>query len=438
MYPVWIIMKRTKVPREKRFNKYLDKLAYEIGHADRHKPLKAYIKGLCLPGERKSIEPMAARIDPFNVQALHQSMHHLVSNAPWDDDEILHCARNEVLGEMDRHGGVMAWIVDDTGIPKKGKHSVGVARQYCGNLGKQENCQVTVSLSIANEAVSIPVAHRLYLPELWAEDIERRKKAGVPEEIPFRTKWQISLAQIASLYNKGVHVAPVIADAGYGNITDYRDILREWEIPYVVGIQTTTTVWEPGKQPSPPLKYSGRGRPPKNLRRSKDNQPKSVEDIALQLPPSAWIPLSWREGTKGKMISRFAFLRVRSAHNDSNMSSPRSEEWLIIEWPENASRPTKYWLSSLPEETEYDVLITLAKIRWRIERDYEELKGEFGMDHYEGRGWMGFHHHVTLCIAAYAFMAAERARFSPPETFAFIEIPALPAGFRPRGSPNTA
>jgi len=428
-------MPRPNDNREFRFNEYLGRMAKSIGHLDRYEPLHAYLTGLCLPGERKSVEPMAARIDPFHVQARHESMHHFVANAPWDDVDLLRIARSQVLDQMDRHGGIEAWIVDDTGIPKKGSKSVGVAKQYCGILGKKENCQVAVSLSVANEAVSIPVAYRLYIPETWATNIQRRQAAGIPDNIVFRKKWQLSLEQIAWLHNEGIPLAPILADAGYGNITEYRDQLTEWKLPYVVGIHENTCVWPPGKQPSKPKRIHHMGRPPTLLRRSDDNRPLSVEAHAKNLPVSAWHDQTWREGTKGAMHSRFAFLRVRPGHDDCHRKEARPKEWLIIEWPPEEPNPMKYWFSTLPPDSSHEELVRLIKNRWRIERDYEELKSEFGLDHYEGRNWRGFHHHATLCISAYAFMAAERARFSPSATFSFLKSPPIPDCFRPRGSP---
>ena len=421
--------------RAERFHEYLAHMARFIGHKDRYEPLHAYLTGLCLPGERKSIEPMAARIDPLHVQARHESMHHFVANAPWDDVDLLRIARSQVLDQMDRHGGIEVWIVDDTGIPKKGCKSVGVVKQYCGILGKKENCQVAVSLSVANEAVSVPVAYRLYLPETWSTDLRRRMATGIPNDVVFRKKWQLSLEQIAWLHNEGVPIAPIIADAGYGNITEYRDQLTEWRLPYVLGITGNTCIWPPGKQPSKPKRVHRMGRTPILLRRSADNAPISVEIYARNLPMSAWHDMTWREGTKGAMHSLFAFARVRPSHGDFRRKEMRSKEWLIIEWIPEERRPTRYWLSTLPPDASREELLRLMKIRWRIERDYEELKSEFGLDHYEGRNWRGFHHHASLCISAYAFMAAERARFSPSATFSFLQSPPLPTGFRARGSP---
>jgi SRSO17 transposase len=432
-------MAHTDDARERRFHDLLERLALALGHADRREPLRAYLTGLCLPGDRKSIEPMAARVDPRHVRARHQSMHHFVANAPWEATAILRVARDWVLEPMGRHGPVAAWIVDDTAFPKKGQHSVGVARQYCGVVGKQDNCQVAVSVSLANEAVSVPAAYRLYLPERWARDRRRRRAAGVPDDVEFAPKWQLALAQIRALQAEGVPPAPVVADAGYGDTTDFREALRVAGLAYIVGIKGTTTVWPPGQGPLPPkARRGGRGRPAMRVRRTARHQPVSLARLAAALPPSAWQPVTWREGPRGAMRSRFARVRVRPAHRDEKRSAARPEEWLLIEWPRGEPAPTQYWLSTLPETLPVADLVRLAKLRWRIERDYQELKDELGLDHFEGRGWRGFHHHGALCTAAYAFLAAERARFSPPAPLAFLRPARLPKGFKPRGAPGAA
>jgi SRSO17 transposase len=431
-------MATTLAAPDRRFRAYLERLSRVLGHRDRHEPLRAYLTGLCLPGERKSVEPMAARVDPRHVRARHQSMHHFVAHAPWDDAAVLRVARDWVLEPMERHGPVAAWIVDDTSIPKKGHHSVGVARQYCGALGKPENCQVAVTLNLANEAVSIPVAYRLYLPEEWAEDRRRRRAAGVPDGVAFQTKWEMAVDAITALQRDGLPPAPVVADAGYGVVTAFRDALTQRGIPYVVGVSGETTVWPPGHAPLGPRRWRGRGRPPTRLRRTRHHRPVAITTLAAQLAPAAWRTVTWRQGTRGSMRSRFAWLRVRPAHRDEHRHHPRPVEWLLIEWPTGEPAPTKCWLSTLPAEVEAAQLVRLAKLRWRVERDYLELKDEFGLDHFEGRSWRGFHHHGSLCIAAYAFLAAERARLSPPEPLSFLRPARLPRGFKPRGTPRAA
>jgi len=419
-----------------RFDEFVKRLGEVVGHADRLEPLRGYLTALLLPGERKSVEPMAARIDPRHVRARHQSLHHFVATAPWDEREVLAVARDYALAQLERHAPVAAWVIDDTGIPKKGSHSVGVTRQYCGCLGKQDNCQVVVTLSLVNQTMSVPCAYRLYLPEKWAQDPIRRREAGVPAEVDFATKWEIALAEVDPLLADDLPRAPVVADAGYGVVTDFRDGLALRGLGYLVGVSAETTVWPPGREPLPPKRRTGRGRPPSRIRRSAGHQPVSVAQLAHSLPPSYWHTVRWREGTRGTLQSRFTALRVRPAHRDHQRPAPRPVEWLLIEWPSSEPKPAKFWLSTLREDVTLEDLVRLAKIRWRVERDYEELKGELGLDHYEGRGWRGFHHHGALCIAAYAFLVAERARLSPPQPLAFLRAPRLPTGFRPRGAPS--
>jgi SRSO17 transposase len=425
---------------EQRFDNFVERLTEVIGHSDRAEPLRAYATGLLLPGERKSVEPMAARIAPRNVRKKHQSMHHFIADAPWSDEDVLTAARDYALPALLDQGSIRAWIVDDTGIPKKGVHSVGVARQYCGQLGKTDNCQVAVSLSVANEFVSLPIAYRLYLPEEWIDDRARCAKAGVPKEVKFQTKPQIALDQIRAGVATGVPLGVVLADAGYGNGSDFREELTKMELAYAVGVLSTTRVWPEGHGPLPPKPWSGRGRPPTRRRRDDEHQPVTVKDLAVELK-ERFRRVTWREGTKGKLSGRFLALRVRSAHRDDTGGEVGDQQWLLIEWPEGEPEPTKYVLSTLPKTTSVKRLVETAKMRWRIEHDYEELKQELGLTHYEGRGWRGFHHHATLTIASYAFLVAERGRFSPsgdgggtPK----LKTARVPRGFRPRGSPDPA
>jgi SRSO17 transposase len=421
---------------EKRFDDYVERLGDVLGHADRRGPLRAYTTGLLLPGERKSVEPMAARVDPLRVGAAHQSLHHFVAKAAWDDAALLKAARDYALPALQERGPVRAWIVDDTGLPKKGKLSVGVARQYCGQLGKRDNCQVAVTLSVANEHASLPVAYRLYLPEAWAADPARRATAGVPEEVGFRTKPAIALGQVRQALADGMPPGVVVTDAGYGNDTSFRDGITAQGLPYVAGILGTTALWPPGTGPLPAHPRNGRGRPPKRLRRDPEHQPLAAEALAAGLPAGAWRSVTWREGTSGPLAPRFAAVRVRPAHDDFRLSEPRAEEWFLAEWPEGEDEPTKYWLSTLPEATSLEDLVATARLGWRVERDFEELKQELGLGHFEGRGWRGFHHHASLCIAAYAFLVAERCRFSPQGWRPRPRAPERPADYRPRDSPR--
>ena len=282
------------------------------------------------------------------------------------------------MPSLERGGPIQAWIVDDTGLPKKGKHSVGVARQYCGQLGKQDNCQVAVSLSLASQTASLPIACRLDLPRTWAQDAGRRRKAGVPEEVVFKTKPEIALG-----------------------------------LNYVMGVLGSTSLWPPGQEPLAPKPKGGRGRPGTRLRRDEAHRPVSSKGLAMSLKPQAWKTLIWRDGTNAPLSGRFAAVRVRPAHRDHTLSKPRPREWLLIEWPPGEDEPTKYWLSTLPANTRRDALVGMTNMRWRVERDYQELEQEVGLGHYEGRGWRGFHHRATLCIAAYGFLISQRETIPP-------------------------
>jgi SRSO17 transposase len=431
---------RQPLTGEARLAAYLDAIVGGLGHVRRAASARAYCPGLLLPGERKSIEPMAARLDPAHVQAKHQSLHHVVAQADWDDAALLAAVRAQVLPALERHGPVAYWIVDDSGFPKQGTHSVGVARQYCGQLGKQDNCQVAVSLSVANDHASLPIAYQLFLPEVWADDPARRAKAGVPDTIRFETKTAIALGQLRQALAACVPVGILLGDAAYGDETAFRVGVADLGLRYVLGVRSGTSVWAPGTGPLPPLPWSGRGRRPTRLRRDAENQPGTLKALALSLPAQAWRRVTWREGTQGELSSRFAAVRVRPAHRDTQRTEPWPEEWLLIEWPVGDAEPTKYWVSNLSRRSSLKRLVRVAKARWWIERNYQELKQELGLGHYEGRNWRGFHHHASLCIAAYGFLIAERCLFPPRRQVIRrrIETSALPAGFQPRGAAGAA
>ena len=401
-----------------RFSAYLDGLSSVIGHAARIAPMRDYCSGLLLPGERKSVEPMAAATAPARVSAQHQALLHFVGEGGWSDETMLAKVREIVLPKIERHGAVEAWIIDDTGMPKHGRHSVGVARQYCGQLGTQDNCQVAVSLSVANHHASLPVAYRLYLPKDWATDAERRRKAGVPDDVVFKTKPQIALDQIRWACAAGLPRAPVLIDAGYGADTDLRTEITALNLVYIVGIRTNTVarvaVAVGAKEP----------------------EPASIEAIALGLRKKAWQTIEWREGTNAPLTGRFARVRVRVTHGGAKATAARDDEWLLIEWPEDEKKPTKYWLSTLDPDIDFVAMVDMAKLRWRIERDYLDLKQEVGLGHFEGRGWRGFHHHATMCIAAYGFLISERGIFPPSghRSRTIVARPPVSGSYRPRGA----
>lgn len=422
----------------RRFDRYLEQLSAGLGHADRHAGLRGYCTGLMLPLSRKSVEPMAARVDPMRASARHQALHHFVAKAQWSHTEMLRRVAQWVVPKMDfRSGGW--WIIDDTGFPKKGRHSVGVARQYCGVLGKQDNCQVAVSVSLSSGQGSLPVAWQLYLPEDWAADAGRRAKAGVPAAVRFATKTQIALEQLRTLLAEGAPRYCVLADAGYGVDNAFRQAISDMGLLYVVGITSAIVVWPPGVEPLPPKPYSGMGRPPVVPQRTAELQPLSVKALAMSLPSRAFRTVTWREGTNTALSGRFAAVRVRHAGGNVGKARLRPQQWLLIEWPAGDAEPSKYFLSTLPEDTPLRELVSVAHQRWRIERDYQDLKQDFGLGHYEGRGWQGFHHHAALSIAAYGFLMAERLIADKPvggkKNFIERSMPALPEDYIPRGSP---
>jgi len=420
----------------KRFDTYLSRLCEVLGHADREEPMREYCAGLMLPLKRKSVEPIAAHVGPQAVSAKHQSLLHFVGNSAWSDEAMLCSVHAYVMESMPKEEGKgFVLVVDDTGHPKQGRDSVGVARQYCGMLGKTDNCQVAVSVSKANAVMSLPLAYRLYLPEEWVKDAVRRKATHVPPQVDFATKPQIALSQLAWVCEQGMArgVQAVLADSAYGTEYAFRQGIAALGLRYAVEVKHTSKVWGPGQGPLPPAHWSGKGRVPTRWRKNPAQPAQSVKHLALRLPATAWRTVLWREGTNEPLQSRFARVRVTVAHDADQ--HPPEQEWLLIEWPEGEKAPTKYWLSNLPKSISMSKLINTVKMRWCIERDYQELKQEFGLSHYEGRGWRGFHHHATLTIAAYAFLVAER-RIDPSgkKNTALRKIPVLPKGFRPRGA----
>ena len=396
-----------------RFSTYLDGLASVMGRVSRVGPMRDYCTGLLLPGERKSVEPIAAVTAPARVAAQHQSLLHFVAQGGWSDDAVLGKVREMVLPAIERHGAIQAWVIDDTGFPKHGKHSVGVSHQYCGQTGKQDNCQVAVSLSLANTHASLPVAYRLYLPRSWAEDAKRRQKAGVPDEIEFKTKLEIAREQIEWACAADLPRGVVLMDAAYGTDASLRARLTALDLQYAVAIRGKTLL-------------------------ATDKKETSAEALALELPRSAWKTITWRQGSTEPLKSRFARVRARPCGDGCTKDQP--EEWLLIEWPKDEKAPTKFWLSTLERNIAFDRLVDITMMRWRIERDYLDLKQEVGLGHFEGRGWLGFHHHATMCIAAYGFLISERGSFPPSEAQRARHVTEIvvPPSYRPRGSPAPA
>lgn len=364
---------------------------------------EVYVRGLMLDGKRKSIEPMAARLQDGDEQCLQQ----FVNQSPWSADAV----RARLARRMTAEIAPEAWVLDDTGFPKFGRMSVGVARQYCGALGKVSNCQVGVSISAVTSQASCPVDWRLYLPAEWDQD-PRRAACRVPDDVRHTPKWQLALEMIDELIGWGIAPAPVLGDAAYGDITGLRLGLEQRDLGYVVDVKGATSALAEDATPEQPA-WSGRGRPPAPRYR----RPLStLADLALAAGPQARVEVSWREGTRGPMSSHFVALRVRPANVKLRNAEPGAElpvRWLLTEWPDGKDAPTDFWLSNLPADTPIERLVALAKLRWRVEQDYRELKHALGLDHFEGRSWPGWQHHVTLVSVAHGFLTTERPRRPP-------------------------
>lgn len=402
---------------------YLEYFIEGLGRPERRDALRLYMTGLLLDGERKSIEPIAQRLvkDDSQTEAMRQRLQQAVAIADWGNEVML----GRLAKKLDRElPGVQALVIDDTGFAKKGNHSVGVQRQYSGTLGRVDNCQVAVSLHLASEHGSGMIGFRLFLPESWASDASRRRKAGVPEDVVFASKGEIALAQLDWALASGVRKQVVLADGGYGESTEFREQLDARGLEYVVAVNGEIVVWRPQSTPRIAHKASGsRGRPPTRYR-DEDNPPLALKTLAATL---RFRKLSWRLGSRGIQTGEFAALRVRTAHRHQNGVPPGVEQWLLCQRIDGG-KSHKYWLSNLAATTRASELVRLAKLRWRIERDYQELKQELGLDHYEGRTWRGFHHHATLCAVAHGFLALRRALF-PPQADALdpADGPANPA-----------
>jgi SRSO17 transposase len=386
-----------------------------MGRAERREAMRLYVQGLLLDGERKSMEPMAARLidDPSELVAMRQRLQECISVSSWDEREVYRKLALKLEAEMP---DVEALVIDDTGFAKKGKASVGVTRQYSGTLGRTDNCQVATSLHLASEKGSGCIGFRLYLPESWAEDRARREKAGVPDDVVFATKWRLALQMVEQALGWGVRKHVVLADAGYGEVTEFREGLAALGLTYVVGVPRGIVVWPPETNFRVPPRTPGKLGRPASRPVAEADSPLSIEALFAAQPRSAWKTVTWREGSRGKQSSRFCALRVRTAHKHSRGGRPGDEQWVFAQWPRGEKHPTKYYLSNLPPGTALRSLVRLAKLRWRVERDYQEMKGELGLDHFEGRSWTGFHHHAALCAAAHAFLSLQRALFPPEDS----------------------
>jgi SRSO17 transposase len=393
-----------------RLEEFAEEMFEAMARRDQRRWGCVYLRGLMLDGRRKSIEPMAARLQDGDEQCLQQ----FVNQSPWEWVPV----RRKLARRMSVEIAPAAWVIDDTGFPKQGRMSVGVARQYCGALGKVGNCQIGVSVNAVTDAASCPIDWRLFIPEAWDERGEfnrkRRAKAHLPDDVHHVPKWRLALEMIDELVGWGLTPPVISADGGYGEIIEFRHGLEDRELGYVVQVKAGASAFAEHVRRERP-DYRGMGRPPVARYRAKAN---SVRDLALAAGAGRAVAVTWREGSRGPMRSRFLALRVRPANEQLRRRARASDtelpvRWLLVEWPAGATEPVKYWLSNLPADTTIERLVALAKIRWRIEHDYRELKDALGLDHFEGRSWRGWHHHVTLVSVAHAFLTLERQRPRP-------------------------
>ena len=378
---------------------FAEEMLAPVGRKDQRRWGEVYLRGLMLDGKRKSVQPMAERVQDGDEQCLQQ----FVNQSPWAWEPVRERLATRMQAELESD----AWVVDDTGFPKAGRCSVGVARQYSGTLGKVANCQIGVSVNAVTDHASCPIDWRLFLPEEWDADAERRAGAHLPAAERHRPKWRLALEMLDELRGWGLEPPPIVCDSAYGEITEFRLGLEQRELDYVVEVKGQTSAYAENVRPEQPS-YQGQGRPPTLRYREK---PSSLRQLALAAGATSLREVAWREGSRGrKLRSRFLALRVRPA----NVRLRRQSEgelpvrWLLVEWPQEAEQPTKYWLSNLPAETSLTELVQLAKLRWRVEHDYRELKDALGLDHFEGRSFRGWHHHVTLVSVAHAFLTLER------------------------------
>ncbi len=382
-----------------RLKDYFDnKIGKVLGDERRRASFAMYAMGLFGEGDRKSVEPIAARAcgDPVETERAHDRLLHFMTDSRWSDRETRQAAAQYALSAMTAREPVLAWIIDDTGMLKQGTHSVGVQRQYTGSAGKITNCQIGVSLSVTTKTEHLPIDMELYLPKSWTKDPLRRDEARIPDEIEFRTKPELALEMIKRAVADELPPGVVLADSAFGDSSDFREQIRLLNLDYAVGVHATTKVWRVDR-------YGRRY-----------GEAISVKKLAHQLGRKKFRSVLWRDGTRGPLWSRFARLRVVVEHDDGWEPSKREDLWLLIEWPDNEKDPVHYTLSSLPRTVSTKRLVRIVKERYRTERVYEDLKGELGFDHYEGRRFPGWHHHISVVLCCFAFIVAERVRRFPP------------------------
>jgi SRSO17 transposase len=392
---------------EGRLREFLSgRIGRHLGRREQKESYALYAHGILADGERKSVEPIAARATgsgdandtPEGVlcERTQARLLNFLRDSPWDDRSVRREAARYAIEALEKQEPITTWIVDDTGFPKQGKHSVGVQRQYTGTLGKIGNCQIGVSLTVATKHEHVPIDFALYMPKSWTDDAARREKARVPVDLVFRTKPELALDLITRAVEDKIPGDIVLVDAAYGGSSEFRNTVRMFGLDLGVAVGASTKVWS--------LDKGGR----------RHGDPLSAQDLGVEIGRRAFRRLTWRVGPGGKLSSRFAFRRVKVAHDDGTDAGDREPMWLVMEWLEGETKPTKFVLTTLPRRMSKKAIVRIIKERWRTERAYEELKGELGLDHFEGRSFPGWHHHVSVVLSCYAFIVSERVRrFSP-------------------------
>lgn len=385
---------------QQRLLEYFDRIGEVLGREDRKASFAAYAMGLLGDGDRKSMEPIAARACPdlAQIEARYQRVQHFVTDSDWSDREVRAESARYALLELTKKEPVTHWIVDDTGFLKQGKHSVGVKRQYTGSAGKVANCQVGVSLVIATPRAQLPIDFELYLPRDWTDDLEKRKEARIPDEVQFQTKLELALKMIDRALQDGVPPGMVLVDSAYGCSSRFRHAVRRKGLPYAVAVKSTNKVWQldaheqrQGKRALTVAEYSNQIVKQDGFRRT-----------------------TWREGTKRKLSAQFAARRVLPIADEGVKRAEAENVWLLMEWEDGEPKPNKFYFITAPKAFSRKQLVRQVKQRWRTERAYQDLKGQLGVDHFEGRRYPGWHHHLSVAIACYAFIVAEQARHFPP------------------------
>jgi SRSO17 transposase len=381
---------------------FVDEVTRGLPHLRQRENAGVYVRGLVEQGGRKSLQPTLFRLG--EDAACYESMQQFLADSPWDPGLLVRACAERVVPAI----GVEAWVLDDTGFAKDGKHSPGVKRQYSGTLGKIGNCQLGVSVHAVGAGGTAPLGWALYLPEEWCADDSRRRKAKIPESVGFKTKPELGVELVERAAGWGLPAVPVLGDMAYGDNTGLRGRLHDAGREYVLSVGAASTVFAPETVFAVPEQTGARGRP--KSRPQPDREPEAISDLITRLGRTRARTVSFRDGPDGKPIrSRFVFVRVRAAHDWKQATPcPLREEWLIAEWPPGKAEPTDYWLSNLPANTKPERLARLARLRWKIELDYKQLKGELGLDHYEGRSWAGWHHHTALVTVAHGFLTLER------------------------------